>query len=689
MNTESEQVSEISPLDLRDEDHLGLELAHDREDRRIFLMRARSLTRDPLRRMPGSQDRFFIRGEEHYEFWDGPSVSATSFFNRLVERAWDKKRERWVVAATDANAIITLRSWPMDRLVFANDETRREFQRLVYEFSVGETIALQAARFKLDGTVPPLPEFWQERKDAPLSPYQRTAVRLSLDVPGFALFMDRGTGKTACAIQQINILAQMMNRGELEGGIRRKDGGKMLLALVVVPKNVRLNWQREFEKFSHVRGKITVLRGGLSRRIRAIAEARRPENDCFFSVLIAGYDAIRTTSQYLSMAPWDVLQTDESHAYKDPETDRFKALIKLRPVTGRRLSLTGTPIGNSPMDLWSQLEFLREGGSGFTSKKAFKMFHGVWEAVKTATHGVAKLIGLQNIPLLQERLARMSFSVSKEEAGLHLPDKVRSIIEVEMTAYQREVYNKLQDELALEIEDKLSGDIVDEVTVKNILTQLLRLAQVTSGYITYDAKVDPDTGNVIVPKRVAELSPTNPKVDAALELLTDPERDPRGKTIIWCHFIPNIHRISEALTAAGIKHGCYYGDVSDKDRDAIVDAFNCDPEFKVIVGNPQTAGEGLNLLGYDTRDPGKSDTFCDMEIFVSSGWSAILRAQAEDRAHRRGTRMPVQIIDLIVPGTIDEEIIARVTEKREMAETVTDLRTTLSRVLGKEREDQE
>lgn len=670
----------IVPLRLESTDYLGIDLIAREEKTKKFLLRARSLTQNSDEKV--GNERYTIHGETFFDHWSGPSFDAVKFLNEsLYESSFDKRAERHSCPATDLNAVTILRSWSRERLVFVSDEARREFDRLISDFEFGESVAIQAARFKNEGVVPALPEAWRERKDCPLSAYQRTAVKLALDVPAFMLHMDRGTGKTPCAIQYINTLALMLERGEISGGVKRRDGGKMLRVLVVAPKNVRLNWKREFEKFSHVPGKVSTLRGGASKRVRCLAAAAAADDGCSFSVLIASYDGVRTTADYLAMLPWDAVVIDEAHAIKDPNTERFKALLQIRNSSARRLELTGTPIGNSPADLFAQFEFAREGASGFTSRRAFRDFHGVFTTVDNGAQGIQKLIGLQNVPLLQERLARMSFSISKEEAGLHLPDKVRSVTEVQMTQYQADVYNRLSDQLALEIEDKLSGEIVDEITVKNVLTMLLRLAQITSGFITYDAKIDPDTKTVITPSRQVELSETNPKVQALLDLLQDEDRDPKAKTIVWCQFIHNIHIISEALTKAGIKHGCYYGGTSSEERDRLVDGFNNDPDFKVLVCNPQTAGEGLNLLGYNLQKPEESKTYCDMEVFFSIGWSAILRAQAEDRAHRRGTRMPVQIIDLVVPGSIDEEILKRITNKREMAETVSDLKDTLLSIL--------
>jgi SNF2 family DNA or RNA helicase len=452
----------------------------------------------------------------------------------------------------------------------------------------------------------------------------------------------------------------------------------MIRALIICPQQVRLNWQREFDKFATCKGKVSIMRGDLHDRVRKIAEMINAEDGLQFSATICAYDSYVRTSTYIGLVEWDIVVTDECHYYKDPRTNRWQEIRNCQAKY--KVAMSGSPIGNSPMDLWSQLEFLGDGFSGFRSYKAFRKFHGIYEKVQqTGAHGVEKLVGVKNIPLLQERLARLSFAVTKAEAGLSLPDKTYSIYEVQMEPYQAKCYAKLQDQLALEIEDKMSGEIVDEVTIKNILTQLLRLAQITSGYITYDEKRD-ELGNVLAERRTEELCPVNPKFEAIKDLLTE-DRDPRAKTVIWCTFKHNIHRISRGLTELGILHGCYHGDVPLDERDRLVDEFNNNPNFKVLVCNPQTAGEGLNLLGYNLKNPELTDTFCDMEIFFSINWSAIGRAQAEDRIHRRGTRMPVQVIDLIVPGSIDEEIHSNVTEKRKMAATVADLKSTLTKVL--------
>jgi SNF2 family DNA or RNA helicase len=125
----------------------------------------------------------------------------------------------------------------------------------------------------------------------------------------------------------------------------------------------------------------------------------------------------------------------------------------------------------------------------------------------------------------------------------------------------------------------------------------------------------------------------------------------------------------------------YYGKTSEKDRDDVVYRFNHDRDVKVLVGNPACGGAGLNLLGYPPDLANEYDTNCTHHIYYAQDWSMIKRSQSSDRSHRRGTRKPVRITDLVVPGTIDEEIRRRVTSKMMTAYEIGDIRQILKAVL--------
>jgi SNF2 family DNA or RNA helicase len=377
----------------------------------------------------------------------------------------------------------------------------------------------------------------------------------------------------------------------------------------------------------------------------------------------------------LKAIEWDLIALDESHNIKWPTTKQSQASIELRDAASKRLVLTGTPIANTPLDVYSQLEFLGKGFSGFMSWKAFRTFYGSY--VKTGPQQRDKLVGLQNLPFMKERLARYSFIISKEEALPDLPTKVFDVLEAEMTEEQTKVYREVRDELVTRLEQELDAADNKTLVINNVLTQLLRLGQITSGFVSFDAKFD-DEGNVISDREIYFFDPDS-KLDLIVEVLK--EKEPNEKTIIWSCWVPAIQNILRRLDMEGINAVAYYGRVRDKDRDEVVRKFNYDRDVKVLVGNQACGGAGLNLLGYPPGMEAEYETNCDHHIYHSQDWSMIKRDQSSDRSHRRGTRVPVRITDLCVPGTIDEEIRARVTKKMLMAYEISDVKAILKAVL--------
>jgi SNF2 family DNA or RNA helicase len=573
--------------------------------------------------------------------------------NQLLEDSYQ-------ISATDMSALVLVQCVHPEDLVYGDEVAELNVKYLIQRLTSFNRRAKMQADYKLDGVSPPMPIGWIDHPTYPLSKCQQAAVAFSLGHEATALFMDRGVGKTATTI---NIFCN-------EVAAKRPH---MYRVLIVCPNQVRANWRREIIKFATVSGKITIIRGNQEARMRQFVQAAMPEEDCEFSAIIIGYDTLTASPElYVQRRMWDRVICDESHYFKSDRTDRWKKAMRLlRDACHRRTILTGTPIGNSIMDIWTQLEFLGNGLSGFSKFGEFRSYHGSF--IDIGDQGVKKLVSVENAAVLQERLARLAFTVTKEEAGLDLPDKVYDTYEVSMTAKQERVYKQIAEECFAEIEDRLSGDS-SAMTIENALVTLLRLAQITSGFFTSDKVIDPDTGEVLQERTVQQIDTVNPKIEAVSDMLD--ESDPLAKVIIWCCFVEDIHQLIELCKRKGIKHGAYYGETSDAKRDEFELAFNADPDFKVLIANPQTAGEGLNLLGYVDD----LETYCDHEIFFSQNWSAILRGQAEDRAHRRGTKMPVRITDLLVPGTIDEEIRNRVSAKQTNALTIMDVRDILKRL---------
>jgi len=281
---------------------------------------------------------------------------------------------------------------------------------------------------------------------------------------------------------------------------------------------------------------------------------------------------------------------------------------------------------------------------------------------------------------MQERMAGTCFIATKKEVLPFLPPLTFDIIEAEMSKPQREAYENLAEKLLYQIENELDASKNKSLTINNILTQLLKLAQICAGYIVWDEIVDPKTLAVVQSKHI-EYFKANPKLDELIDGQLKPKHKDE-KTIVWSCFVPAIKQISERLTAEGMKHVTFYGATSDADRVEAERAFNCDPDMRIFVANQAAGGTGLNLLGYPPHGGDGYTSNCDHHLFYACNWSFVQRDQAQARSHRSGTRKSVRITDLVIPGTVDEDIRVRVGEKKLMAMDIGDIREILRGIVA-------
>lgn len=591
------------------------------------------------------------------------SKKSYGFLSTIPERKPLQRFGTWMVAATDSSVCIIRENVPLENITWESEYAKVLFESILLRTRMSEQIREQTAAYKLTRVVPIQTE--KLNKDPKASPYQVVAGYNGLLSEGYGYWMEQGTGKTFSAIITIDNLPDATPE-------------KPAKILVVCPNNVRLNWSKELEKFSVHQTKATVIRGTQLARVSTLIRAISKDGQRN-SVAIVGYDTIAGMWEALQMIEWDLVILDESHFIRNPRTKRWRYVEKLRHRSKKRLVLTGTPMANSINDLWTQFEFMGEGFSGFSTFNGFKNFYGVYD--RSSDHkGYDRLVGLQNIPLMKDRISRYAFITTKKEALPDLPDKVYDIAEVEMGPEQQAAYDKLAGDLAIEIEGELASGDNPQLIVNNILTMLLKLAQITSGFLNIPPVRDQD--GTIIKAGFPVLYAPNPKIELCMELLT--EKGPDSKTLIWACFQHDIEKLSRACMVNNIKAVTFYGKTGYNDRLEAEQQFNEDPDCKVFIGNPGAGGTGLNLLGYPIGKPDEATTNVDHEIFFSQDWSSLKRSQAEDRAHRRGTRNNVRITDLCVPNTIDEVIRARVLEKRMAALEITDIRQILAEVLNRE-----
>lgn len=583
---------------------------------------------------------------------------------------------KYWVAGTDFSAIVINGLWERERIRFTPG-AEMLFDFLLQRF-IGQSHKAKAkAEFAIDKKT--LPYFqWvdTENPETRLSAIQQLALHSSFYEEAQNEWMEQGTGKTPVVIARICNEANDVNRDE------------PYRALIICPKNVCSNWRNEFLRFGTGPGRIAIIRGTATDRIKLLIDAFTifPKGDELehlnpkWIAAICSYGTFCKSFDAFAINKWDLCVADETHYFKSEKTKLWKRMRDFRDSCRARMGLTGTPVNNSIIDLFTQLEWLGRGLSGFTSLKAYKKFYTNTEPIG---YGVERILSYQNLPLLKERLARLCVIARKVDC-LSLPPKVYDVIDVAMTKDQAAIYRRVQAQLAVEIKDDMrradaSGNAgTKQMIISCILTKLLRLSQITAGFVTYNPQLSPD-GESLLPSEIDRLDP-NPKIESLMGILK--EKLPNEKTIIWSNWVSSIKTIAARCAIDGYKCVTYYGQTKDDDRDIAVDSFNCDPSVQIFIGNPGAGSAGINLHGYDILNPESSDTNCTHVIYFSQDWSMPKRAQSEDRCHRRGTRISIRYTDLCVPNTIDEEIRKRVLNKMMNALEIQDLRDIMALILA-------
>lgn len=449
----------------------------------------------------------------------------------------------------------------------------------------------------------------------------------------FGLFWEQGTGKTKAVI---DTAAQLYELGQID------------TLIVLAPNGVHRNWITDEIPVHMPKRLARQIAMGFWESSKSGTKThgmmvRHLQQHKGFTVASLNYDAMMTKKgvDFLSAlvrARKVFLVYDESHYLKTPGAKRTKRAIALAKHAKFRRILTGTPIANSPFDAYSQIKCLDEQfwkNYGFGSFTDFKTHFGIFVKGHNGQQGrdFEQCVGYKNLEQLKDFLSQITSRVTKDEV-LDLPPKLYQKRYFEMGPDQARVYKEIKrDALAL----LTSGDTV---TAPLAITRLLRLQQVTCGYVPTDEGCEYET-----------FEGKNPRLDLLAEIC-DTLPHP---TIIWARFRRDIDLIMALLGKQAVR---YDGDTTDSQRAEAKLAFQ-EGRAKFFVGNPAAGATGLTL------------TAARYVIYASNSFKLTDRLQSEDRAHRIGQEHPVTYIDLIAPGTVDEQIVAALRNKMDIASELT------------------
>lgn len=466
--------------------------------------------------------------------------------------------------------------------------------------------------------------------DKMLWEHQKAAVQAATERKKYAFFMEMGTGKTASAITAIRNWSRV--------------AGRRLCGLILCPAGPMVQqWAGQLEDWSPVGKSATPLQGSGARRLKLAKQAKETTKSPIF---ITNYETLlmKPVFDELLSTGLDFIIADESHRLKNPKAKRTKAAIALSANVPRKLILTGTPILQSPMDLFSQYLFMDEGKSFGKNFYIFlpTFFKDRNAGFKGQPHYFPDYaVRPEKIPEFQRIVAETSIRVEKHEC-LDLPPLIEKVEPVAMSPEQKKAYKEMADDLITYVGD-------DAVVASIALVKIMRLQQILSGFAVAETEEGEPTVAVF---------DKNPRLDRLGEIME--EIGPDHKVIIWTAFRETYGRIKDRLQKLGIESAELYGGMSGKKKLEELDRFRGDKSCRALIANPKAGGTGLDLIE------------ASYSIIYSRSYSLEDDLQSAARNHRGGSEIHDKItrIHLVAEGTMDETIMEALKNKEEIGKLI-------------------
>ena len=502
--------------------------------------------------------------------------------------------------------------------------------------------------------------------DEVLFPHQRAGVKFLATAKRALLADEPGLGKTAQAIRALKEL--------------QDQGIDVFPALIVCPNTLKKNWAREFKRW-WPDVKTQVIKGSASQRKRQFEEDAQ--------VFIINWESLRSHSRlapYGSVAltrcrecggqdekvtetrcevhkrelngiDFEAVIADEIHRSKDPKSKQSRALWAASGDAEIRFALTGTPIANNVVDLWSILHWISPKDWPSKTKWIDRMVDTMLNAF-----GGMMVIGVK--PTMQDEFYKSVNPVMrrmlKKVVLPHLPPVINERRDVEMSTKQKKAYDQMRELMIAELE---SGDTL---TAPSVLTQTIRLLQFASSYATLT--VDESTGEAR-----AILDAPSCKVEALMDDIDN--GDFGDDSVAVCAVSKQlINLLSAELTKSKIPHGLITGDQNEDERQKAIDDFQSGA-IKWILFTAQAGGVGITL------------TAARRLIMLQRPWSLVDHKQVLDRVHRIGSEIhdSIVITDYVTEGTIEERVIQVLETKADNFEQIVRDKEQLLKLLQDDR----
>ena len=453
-----------------------------------------------------------------------------------------------------------------------------------------------------------------EEENKLLRDYQKEGVKwlytiYKCDLGGI-LADEMGLGKT---LQAIIFLRKL---------IAEKTDAKIL---IVSPTSLVYNWEKEFQKFAP------------ELKYIAVAESKKKRQEIMqnfdnYNIFITTYGLVRNDNDEYESKDFEVCIIDEAQAIKNYQAGMTKEIKKIKART--KIALTGTPLENSVLELWSIFDFIMPGY--LNSIVRFREAYGIKDVDKDS---------LKRLDNLNYQIRPFILRRKKKEVSKELPDKIEQIEYLDMSEMEKAMYQSLVEDTKEEIDNVIASEGFSKARFK-IVTLLTRLRQLCISPALLDKDYTEDSIKI---KRLLEI---------VKELIKD-----NHKILIFSSFKGAVELVKKKFDEESISNYVIDGSVSGKDRVMLVDAFNKDKTSCFLI-TLKSGGTGLNL------------TSADIVIHLDVWWNPQVENQATDRAHRIGQTKKVTVLKLINKGTVEEKIIELQEKKRILSDNLIEGKNT-------------
>ncbi|NBJ87904.1 DEAD/DEAH box helicase [Acutalibacter sp. 1XD8-36] len=415
--------------------------------------------------------------------------------------------------------------------------------------------------------------------------------------------------------------------------------GHLKRVLIVAPTSVCAVWPKEFQEYADFPYTVRTLLGTKAQRLKELDDLEKWPFPAL-QVAVINYESTWREGIFERLQTFDadLIICDESQRIKTHDATQSKAIHKLGDQARYKLILSGTPVQNDAMDIFSQYRFLDPtifGQNYYTFRNRYAVMGGF---------NKKQVVGYRDMDELIRKEHSIAYRVTKEEA-VDLPEQTFENRIVALGKKERGIYNQLKRDSVAQLEGG------GQVTATTVLTRLLRLQQFTGGFLVEDEATKPQLVS-------------RGKLDALADILHDYVLEGRKKLVIFARFIPEVMEIikltGDMLGKAGKQCVSIYGDIPKEQRGEIVRQFQTDLDTMAFVGQIDTAGTGITLTAADT---------C---VYYSVNFNYATYSQSLSRIHRIGQKNRCTYIHLVTEKTVDETILKALARKEDLAKTVVD-----------------